>query len=87
MTKLRRTLWRVAGNSVFNLVEQLNRILPQIEERFSQVDAVGQRPDMKGKSLINLGNLKGVDSIADPATATAEDCANKINEILDGFND
>ena len=62
--------------------EEAARSLRTLEERVSQVDAVGQNPDAKGKKIINLGDLNGVDLIADPSTATAEDCANKINEIL-----
>ncbi len=62
--------------------EEVSRTIRTLEERVSQVDAVGQNPDAKGKTILNLGGLGAVDAIGDPSTATAEDCANKINEIL-----
>ncbi len=38
------------------------------------------------KAIAGSQNAGAVAKIADPATATAEDCANKINALIDSLN-
>ena len=80
----RRFVLRVAAKTLPGLVTEVNRAFAHIEQHISQTDAVGQAPDMKGKGLINVGNLKAIDSLS--PSATLADVIDKINEVLDAFN-
>ena len=79
----RRFIIRVQGEDMQSIVRQVNAALTQIEERLAGADAIGQRPDMKGQSIHNLGNLKQVADLE--STATLPDVIDKINEILGAF--
>ncbi len=58
------------GGDIAALTREANRVLARIEERQAQVDAVGQNPDMKGQSIINLGNLKDIEALIVLADST-----------------
>jgi len=78
----RRFVIRVQGKDLQSIVRQINTALAQIEERLAGPDAVGQNHDMKGKKLINLGNLKGIASFPTTSTPSNDELRDKINEIL-----
>ena len=83
----RRTSVVVVGNDVPSLLVSLNAAINSIGERLSQIEAYGQRPDFKGKVLLNVGNLKEVSLIDTSGYAGNElELANKVNEIINAFN-
>lgn len=80
----RRHILRVTDGPMPSVVNQINRALVNLDERINQVDAVGQNPDAKGKTIKNLGNLRNVQRL--DATASLTDVINKINEIIVAFD-
>jgi hypothetical protein len=51
---------------------QLEEVMRSVENHLSQVDAVGQNPDLKGKDLVNIGNVVALLNL-DPDTAYSND--------------
>ena len=75
--KLRRDNHQISALTV----EEVNRALSKLGERMSQTDAVGQNPDMKGRTVKNMGNVKSVELLPDTGNA-ADAVAAKLNEVI-----
>lgn len=84
----RRDSFRIVASDLQALRQELNRVFLVIEERLSQVDAVAQNPDLKGRTLANVGGIKlsGVErltlTVSDPPTqAEVESLRDAVNAL------
>jgi len=83
----RRTIARIPSNTrPEGLAMAINNMIGDVEKQLSQTDAVGQNPDIRGRKLLNVGNLKEVAEVDTGTPPSTTELADKLNEILRAFN-